>query len=100
MVRHASYSSSRPKPGAHYGLQAALQLVDFPDASGPKELHYDAEWLAVLRMTHQLMSLQRRPVTLPGARHQRLAADPHIDREWLPCQWRTQLCRLKQWWYE
>ena len=44
-----------------------LQLVDFPGASGPRELHYDAEWLAVLRTTHQLMSLQRRPVTLPGA---------------------------------
>ena len=43
-----------------------LQLVDFPDAFGPRELHYDAEWLAVLRTTHQLMSLQRRPVTLPG----------------------------------
>lgn len=48
-------------------LAPALQLVDFPEASGPKELHYDAEWLAVLRTTHQLMSLQRRPVTLPGA---------------------------------
>ena len=49
-------------------LFIAAQLVDFPEASGPKELHYDAEWLAVLRTTHQLMSLQRRPVTLPGAR--------------------------------
>ena len=44
-----------------------LQLVDFPEASGPRELHYDAEWLAILRTTHHLMSLQRRPVTLPGA---------------------------------
>ena len=58
-------------------LAPALQLVDFPEASGPKELHYDAEWLAVLRTTHQLMSLQRRPVTLPGARQQCPAPVPH-----------------------
>jgi hypothetical protein len=44
-----------------------LQLVDFPEASGPRELQYDAEWLAVLRTTHGLLSLQRRPVALPGA---------------------------------
>ena len=40
--------------------------MDFPEAAGLRELHYDAEWLAVLRTTHSLMSLQRRPVTLPG----------------------------------
>lgn len=43
-----------------------LQILQLPDAEGPKEFSYDQEWLAVLRSTHSLMSLQRRPVSLPG----------------------------------
>ena len=43
-----------------------MQVLHLPDAEGPKEFSYDEEWLAVLRSTHSLMSLQRRPVSLPG----------------------------------
>mmetsp|Transcript_4438 Transcript_4438/g.12800 ORF Transcript_4438/g.12800 Transcript_4438/m.12800 type:complete len:740 (-) Transcript_4438:2240-4459(-) len=43
-----------------------LQVVDFPDAQGPKQLCYDEEWLAVLRGTHHLLSLHPRPRPLPG----------------------------------
>lgn len=43
-----------------------LQILQIPEAEGPKEFSYDEEWLAILRSTHSLMSLQRRPVTLPG----------------------------------
>ncbi len=42
-----------------------LQLLELP-ASGPLQLKYDPEWLAVLRTTHNLMNLQRRPRSLPG----------------------------------
>ena len=42
-------------------------MVELPHAQGPKEFSYDEEWLAVLRSTHSLLSLQRRPVPLPGA---------------------------------
>lgn len=41
------------------------QIIDFPDAEGPLEFEYDPEWLAVLRATHGLMSLQRRAAPLP-----------------------------------
>lgn len=43
----------------------AYQIIDFPDAEGPLEFEYDPEWLAVLRATHGLMSLQRRAAPLP-----------------------------------
>jgi lariat debranching enzyme len=42
-----------------------LQVIDFPDAKGPLEFSYDEEWLAVLRSTHGLLSLQRRAAPLP-----------------------------------
>ena len=44
-----------------------VQIIDFPDAEGPLEFEYDPEWLAVLRATHGLMSLQRRAAPLPRA---------------------------------
>jgi hypothetical protein len=40
-------------------------VIDFPDAEGPLEFSYDEEWLAVLRSTHGLLSLQRRAAPLP-----------------------------------
>ncbi|KAK9802843.1 hypothetical protein WJX73_005943 [Symbiochloris irregularis] len=44
-----------------------LQVVHFPDAHGAHELSYDAEWLAILRGTHGLLSLQRRQYPpIPG----------------------------------
>jgi Lariat debranching enzyme, C-terminal domain len=49
------------------GVAAGLQVVDFPEARGPKELQYDEEWLAVLRGTHHLLSLAHRAKPLPGA---------------------------------
>ena len=48
-------------------LAPPAQVVDFPEADGPLEFEYDAEWLAVLRSTHGLLSLQRRPAALPRA---------------------------------
>ena len=42
-----------------------LQIVDFPEAKGPLEICYDQEWLAVLRATHNLTSLQPRPPPPP-----------------------------------
>ena len=41
-------------------------MLQLPEAEGPKEFSYDEEWLAVLRTTHALMSLQQRPAPLPG----------------------------------
>ena len=40
-------------------------MIEFPDAEGPLEFSYDEEWLAVLRSTHGLLSLQRRAAPLP-----------------------------------
>jgi lariat debranching enzyme len=45
------------------------QVMDFPDAEGPKELQYDEEWLAVLRGTHHMLSLTHRAKPLPGMSH-------------------------------
>lgn len=42
------------------------QVVEFPDASGPLEFSYDEEWLAILKATHSLMNLQRRPWPMPA----------------------------------
>ena len=47
-------------------VDAGLQVVDFPNARGRKELQYDEEWLAVLRGTHHLLSLAHRAKPLPG----------------------------------
>ncbi|WIA35356.1 hypothetical protein OEZ86_003807 [Tetradesmus obliquus] len=44
-----------------------LQVVEL-DVQGPLELCYDAEWLAVLRSTHQLMSTSRTAPPLPDTR--------------------------------
>ena len=43
-----------------------LQVVEFPEASGEKVFSYDAEWLAVLRSTHSMLSLQRHVPQNPG----------------------------------
>lgn len=59
-------------PPAQFSIQGcptvslALQILQITEAEGPKEFSYDEEWLAILRSTHSLMSLHRRPVTLPG----------------------------------
>ncbi len=45
---------------------SVLQVVDFPDATGPKVFSYDTEWLAILRRTHSAMNLYARPAVLPG----------------------------------
>ncbi len=37
------------------------------DAPGPPELHYDEEWLAVMRSTHHLVNLRFAHAPLPGA---------------------------------
>ena len=55
-----------PQTARSLGCCERAQILQLPDAEGPKEFSYDEEWLAVLRSTHSLMSLQRRPVALPG----------------------------------
>lgn len=42
------------------------QVLELPNAEGPKVFSYDEEWLATLRTTHSLLSLDRRKVSLPG----------------------------------
>ncbi|KAK9903387.1 hypothetical protein WJX75_004587 [Coccomyxa subellipsoidea] len=46
--------------------RAFLQVLELPDAEGPKVFSYDEEWLAILRTTHSLLSLDRKAVPLPG----------------------------------
>jgi lariat debranching enzyme len=42
-----------------------LQIIDFPAATGPKIISYDPEWLAILKATHHLTSLNPRPPPPP-----------------------------------
>ena len=65
VVTHASEAALESESG--------LQVLQLPEAEGPKEFSYDEEWLAILRSTHSLMSLQRRPVPLPGKSFKGLA---------------------------
>lgn len=55
-----------PTPASLFSPPPPLQVVEFPDASGPLEFSYDEEWLAVLKATHPLMNLQRRPWPMPA----------------------------------
>jgi hypothetical protein len=41
-----------------------LQILELP-VRGPLQLQYDPEWLAILRSTHELMSLQKYAPPLP-----------------------------------
>lgn len=62
-------------------LSTCVQVLDL-EPRGPAEIQYDEEWLAVLRSTHNLMSLQRRPQPLPGMGHLRQGAAPQ-DRQFV-----------------
>ena len=73
-----------------------MQVVDIqPSASGPKELAYDAEWLAILRETHHLLSpgsFTRLPPSWTGAQphsgQAELARQPDCTAvllAWVPC---------------
>ncbi|KAI9203805.1 Metallo-dependent phosphatase-like protein [Polychytrium aggregatum] len=44
-----------------------IQVMDIPEVegSGPYELHYDEEWLAIMRATHEYMSLAYNQKSLP-----------------------------------
>jgi len=49
-----------------------LQLLDFPEAEGGGQVGgrvftYDPEWLAIMRSTNELLSLDNRPVIMPTA---------------------------------
>lgn len=45
---------------------AILQVLEIPvDQPAPKEFTYDEEWLAVLRETHNMLELSRRPTRFP-----------------------------------
>ncbi|QDZ18997.1 lariat debranching enzyme [Chloropicon primus] len=42
-----------------------LQILDFPEAQGPKAFQYDVEWLAILRRLQAEMPMERRQVASP-----------------------------------
>ena len=44
-----------------------LQVVDVGTAKGPLELHYDAEWLAITRLTNELMNITSNHTILPSS---------------------------------
>ena len=52
-----------------------LQVVDFPEAQGPKQFCFDAEWAAALRVTWDLNNWARRPSRLPGGRPPRVTPE-------------------------
>ena len=60
-LRHSPHAPQRTP--VHPLLRT--QVVEFPEAQGPLEFSYDEEWLAVLRATHHLLGLGRRPPPLP-----------------------------------
>ncbi|CAL8465238.1 g4773 [Coccomyxa elongata] len=57
-----------------------LQVLELPDAEGPKVFSYDEEWLAILRTTHSLLSLKRKPAPLPGMGALRRGPNPEDVR--------------------
>ena len=60
-----------------------LEFVDVPDVPGaPKEFSYDAEWLAVMRSFHGVVSTARAPVNLPGGGLLRTGPSAE-DRQWV-----------------
>ena len=65
-------------PGRHF-----LEFVDVPDVPGaPKEFCYDAEWLAIMRSFHGIVSTTRAPVNLPGGGSLRTGPSAE-DRQWV-----------------
>ena len=42
-----------------------LQVIDVGSAKGPLELSYDAEWLAIVKLTHELTNVTRNYTVLP-----------------------------------
>jgi lariat debranching enzyme len=42
-----------------------LQVWEFPEAKGPRELAYDEEWLAIVKSTNHLLSFRRGTVHMP-----------------------------------
>ncbi len=42
-----------------------MQIIDFPDASGPARLEYDPQWLAIMRSTNKFLSLDHHQIPLP-----------------------------------
>jgi lariat debranching enzyme len=49
-----------------------LDVLDFPQASGPRVLTYDREWIAVLKASHQYFNLTNRNTAIPS----------RVDREY------------------
>ena len=66
-------------PSAEFATQwPLLQIVEIPvDTPAPKVFSYDEEWLAVLRETHDMLALSRRPTRFPTA----FNAAPEVSRE-------------------
>jgi len=46
-----------------------LQLLDFPNATAPKQLCYDPVWLAIMKSTHAFLSTDRVQNPLPTSDH-------------------------------
>ena len=67
-------------------VRALSQVVEIaPTSPGPKQLSYDAQWLAILRETHDLLrpgSYTRLPATWSGMLHSSNAV--HVKRSSTP----------------
>ena len=60
-----------------------MDAVSFPDASGPKVLTYDREWLAILRATHSLHGFTSNYVNLPTLESFRDSKVVEKELEWI-----------------
>ena len=72
---HRAFSQPWQEAGCGEVTQATgVQVLDIePSTPGPKQLAYDAQWLAILRETHDLLrpgSFTRLPASWTGARAQ------------------------------
>lgn len=56
-----------------------LEVIDMGPTSGPLELSYDAEWLAITKMTLPLMNTQPSPTQLPYSREEITSLKPTQD---------------------
>ncbi|KAF9188354.1 lariat debranching enzyme [Haplosporangium sp. Z 11] len=58
-----------------------LEIMDFPDLTGPVEFKYDEEWLAIVRTLDAYLSLEHRQT--PPLQGERLKHELEVNREWV-----------------
>ncbi|XP_042863744.1 lariat debranching enzyme-like [Penaeus japonicus] len=71
VLRHKEENTHKAKVTKFLALDKCLPRRDFLQVievqnTGPLELSYDAEWLAILRLTNHLLSVGTRTVYMPG----------------------------------